>query len=124
MLDREDRPRRRTALIDFELGKIGADITALQEVRLAEEGLIKEAGVTFYWKGVPEGQPRRAGVAFAIRNEIAAQLEEAPKGISDRIMTLRVRISPNRHATLVNVYAPTMTYPDDEKEAFLCPTTK
>ena len=120
MLDNDlsHRPRRRTALVDLELEKIGADIAALQEVRLADEGQIREAGRTFYWRGVPEGQPRRAGVAFVIRNEIAAQLDEQPKGISERIMTLRVRMAPNRYITLVNVYAPTMTYPEEEKEAF------
>jgi hypothetical protein len=32
-------------------------------------------------------------------------------------MTLRVPIENNRHLTLINVYAPTMTYTDEEKEA-------
>ena len=85
--DTSNWPRRRTAMVDLELEKVGVDIAALQEVRLSDEGQIREAGRTLYWKGVPEGQPRRAGVAFAIRNEIAAQLTEQPKGISERIMT-------------------------------------
>ena len=118
--DTSNRPRRRTAMVDLELEKVGVDIAALQEVRLSDEGQIREAGRTLYWKGVPEGQPRRAGVAFAIRNEIAAQLTEQPKGISERIMTLRIRMASNRYITLINIYAPTMSYPEEEKEAFYC----
>ena len=120
MIDRDasDRPCRRTALIDLELENINADITALQEVRLSGEGQLQEATRTFYWKGLAAGEPRRAGVAFAIRNEIAGRLAEAPRGISERLMTLRIRLATNRHITLINVYAPTMTYTDEDKEAF------
>ena len=31
---------------------------------------------------------------------------------------MRLRLAASRHVTLVNIYAPTMTYPEDEKEAF------
>ena len=57
-------------------------------------------------------------MAFAIRNDIAAQLTEEPRGVSERIMTLRMRLAANRHITLINIYAPTMMYPEEEKEAF------
>ena len=116
--DASDRPRRRTALVDLELENINVDVAALQEVRLSGEGQIREAGRTFFWKGYPEGEPRRAGVAFAIRNELADKLSELPVGISERIMKLRIKMASNRCMTLINVYAPTMTYPDEEKEAF------
>ena len=53
--DASNRPRRRTAIIDLELQKIGIDIAALQEVRLSGQGQLRESGRTFYWKGVPEG---------------------------------------------------------------------
>ena len=33
-------------------------------------------------------------------------------------MTLRICLAANRYVTLINVYAPTMTYPDEDKEAF------
>ena len=120
MLDNEtsDRPQRRSALIDIELDRINADITALQEVRFSGEGQLREATRTFYWKGLDPGQPRRAGVAFAIKNELACKLTEDPIGISERLISLRVCLAPNRHITLINVYAPTMTYPDEVKEAF------
>ena len=116
--DASERPRRRTALIDLELEKINVDIAALQEVRYSGEGQLREAGRTFFWKGPPEGAPRRAGVAFSIKNELADKLTEQPIGISERMITLRIYMAPNRFITLINVYAPTMTYPDEEKEAF------
>ena len=52
MLDSNDRPRRRMALIDLELGKVNVGIAALQEVRLSGEGHQREAGRSFYWKYV------------------------------------------------------------------------
>ena len=96
MLDNDviDRPQRRTALIDLELEAIKGDITALQEVRLSGEGQLQETTRTFYWKGRPPGQPRMAGVAFAIRNEIANRLSETPRGISERLMSLRISLAP------------------------------
>ena len=116
--DESNRPRRRTALIDLELESINTDITALQEVRLSGEGQLREAGRTFFWKGVPDGQPRRAGVGFALKNAIADKLTEQPKGISERLITLRLSVAPNRYLTIINVYAPTMDHQEDEKEAF------
>ena len=48
-----DRPQRRTALVDRELGRYGIEIAALSETRFAEIGEIKEdgAGYTFFWSG-------------------------------------------------------------------------
>lgn len=116
--DTSERPRRRTALIDIELETTNIDIAALQETRLSGEGMLRERERTFYWVGLPEGQRRTAGVAFAIKNDLADKLTENPKGISERIITMRIEMSRNRNITLINVYAPTMTYPDETKEAF------
>ena len=33
-------------------------------------------------------------------------------------MTMRIRLSEKNYATIVSAYAPTMTYPDEEKERF------
>ena len=49
---------------------------------------------------------------------IASSLTALPKGISDRIMTVRLSLVSKTHLTLISVYAPTMTHPDEEGEAF------
>ena len=59
-----------------------------------------------------------AGVDFAILNDIAEKLTEAPRGIAEKIMTLRICLAPIRYVTLKNVYAPKMTYPNEYKEVF------
>ena len=117
MLDNDKRPERRTALIAKELQSLNIDIAALQETRLEKQGNIREEVYSFYWIGKEEGR-RDAGVAFAIKNDIASKLPSMPKGVTERIMTLRLPIGKERFLTLINVYAPTMTYPDEDKEAF------
>ena len=41
-----------------------------------------------------------------------------PRPVSDRIMTMRLPLSKDNFATIINVYAPTMTNPVENKEAF------
>lgn len=57
-------------------------------------------------------------MAFAISNKIASKLTALPTGVSERIMTMRVQTMNQRYLSLINVYAPTMTYTGEEKEAF------
>ena len=103
-----------------ELQRYNMDITALSETRIANEGHFteKSGGYTFYWSDKDEGCKREAGVAFAIKTEIVSNLEELPCGFSDRLMSMRFPLLNNRYVTLVSVYAPTMTYSDDEKLTF------
>ena len=91
MLDKDasDRPRKSTALVELELESINAEIASLQETRLSGKGQIKGAWRIFFWKVVHEGQPRRAGVGFALKNELAENLTEQPKGIFERLITLQ-----------------------------------
>jgi exonuclease III len=116
MLDGGERPERRSALVDKELHCHNINIAALQETRLQGQGQLKEEHYTFFWVGKNEGR-RVAGVAFAGENRIAGKLLALPVPHSERLMTLRIPIENNRHLTLINVYAPTMTYTDEEKEA-------
>ena len=114
-----DRPERRTALVGRELDHYKVEIAALSETCLAE-GLLKEvgAGYTFFWSGRKKEERREAGVGFAIKSHLVSKLSGLPKGINDRLMTLRLPLSGKRHATIVRAYAPTMTNPDEVKDKF------
>ena len=54
------------------------DIAALQETRFSDQGQLKEKTHTYYWSGKPSGEQREAGVAFAISNHLAKELESLP----------------------------------------------
>ncbi|KAI0237747.1 L-xylulose reductase [Lamellibrachia satsuma] len=45
-------------------------------------------------------------------------IDKLPKGVNERLMTMRIRLSGENYATIVSAYAPTMTYSDEEKENF------
>ena len=114
-----DRPQRRTALaVGRELGRYGIQIVALSETRFADAGEIKKvgAGYIFFWSGRKSEERREAGVGFAIKTELVGKLSGLPKGINDRLMTLRLPLSGNEHATIVSAYAPPMTNPDGVKD--------
>ena len=59
-----------------------------------------------------------AGVGFAIKKGIFTKLAEMPWPISDIIMTMRLPLSKDNFVTIISVYAPTMTKPDENKKAF------
>ena len=61
---------------------------------------------------------RAAGVGFAIKTELFGKLSGLPKGINDRLMAWRLPLSGNKHAIIVNAYAPAMTNPDEVKYKF------
>ena len=120
LLDTVDRHERRYAIFGRELARYNIDIVALSETRISGSSEFVEvgAGYTFFTVGQPEGKPRHAGVGFAIRNSLISQLEEHPKGISPRLMTMRLRLNHGRQAVFLSAYAPTLVASDDEKEAF------
>ena len=96
-----------------ELGSYGIhgiQIAALSEAQFADVGEIKEvaAGYTFFWSGRKSEDRREAGVGFAMKTELVDKLSELSKGINDRLMTLRLPLSGNKHATIVSAYTPTM----------------
>jgi exonuclease III len=115
-----NRPERRTALVCRELARYNIDIVALSETRFADEGQLveKAAGYTIFWIGRPAEERREAGVGFAIKSNIVPRLESLPKGINDRLMTLRLALSGNRFVTIISAYAPTMTNLDETKDKF------
>ena len=119
LIDREaaDRPERRTALVATELAKYNIDIAALCETMFSESDSFNDLEYSFFWSGKPEGERREAGVGLAIKKDIVTKLTEMPRPVSDRIMTMRLPLSTDNFATIISVYAPTMTNPDKNKEA-------
>ena len=115
-----DRPQRRTALFGRELDRYKVEIAALSETSLAEEGLLKEvgAGDTFFWSGRKKEERREAGVGIAIKSNLVSKHSGLPKGINDRLITLRLPLSGKRDATIVSAYALTMINPDEVKDKF------
>lgn len=115
-----DKPERRTALVARELGRYNIQIAALSETRFAEEGQLTEikAGYTFFWSGRSNEERREAGVGFAIKSDLVSRLTSLPKGINDRLMSLRLPLSGNGHATFISAYAPTMSNPEETKDKF------
>ena len=93
-----DRPQGRTALIGRELDRYKVEIAALSETRFAEEGLLKEvgAGYTLFWNGRKERKAAEAGVGFDIKSHLVSRLSGLPKGINDRLVTLRLPLSGPR----------------------------
>ncbi|XP_063366332.1 craniofacial development protein 2-like [Cydia amplana] len=122
LLDRESNacPERKTAIVARELRRYNVDVAALSETHLADEGQLVEhgGGYTFFWKGLSSSEPRRSGVGFAIKNQLAKQLRECPIHISDRVTTLRLHLNDQNFFNVISVYAPTLDKSDDVKDQF------
>ena len=80
---------------------------------------IKEVGAGYtFWNGGKSEERREAGVGLAFKTELVGKLSGLPKCINDRLMTLRLPLSGNKHATIGSAYAPTLTNPDEVKDKF------
>ena len=92
--DSDTSPERKTAIISRFFKEHNLDIVALSETRFPGESQLEEisGGYTFFWRGRSEDETRQSGVGFAIKSSIAKNLSSFPKGVSDRIMTLRLYI--------------------------------
>ena len=119
-INTENRPERRTALVATELDKYNIDIVALSETRFSDEGQLAEmsSGYTFFWKGKPAAEKREGGVGLAIRTSLLNCFVELPHGINDRIMKSRLSLKGGRYLSFICVYAPTMSYSDEEIQSF------
>ncbi|KAK2164975.1 hypothetical protein NP493_1390g00012 [Ridgeia piscesae] len=97
----------------MELAKYNIDIAALFETRFSESSCPNDLGYSFFSSGKSGGERREAGVGFVIKKDIVAKLI-----VSDIIMTTRLPLSKDNLATIISVYAPTMTNPDENTETF------
>ncbi|XP_046962200.1 uncharacterized protein LOC124531734 [Vanessa cardui] len=107
---------RKTYSIDVELKRLNIDIVALQETRTEDEGSLRGANYTFYWKGKSSSETREHGVGFAVRNQLINAIE-TPVGVSERIMFLRLN-TKSGFVTLISAYAPTLNSKPETKDQF------
>ena len=77
-----------------------------------------DASYAFFWSGRKKEERCKAGKGFAIKSHLVSKLSGLPKGINDRLMTLRLPLSGKRHVIILSDYAPTMTNPDEVKVEF------
>ena len=57
-------------------------------------------------------------MSSAIKADVFGKLTGLPNGINDRLMTLRLPLSGNKHVTINSANAPTKTNPDEVKDKF------
>lgn len=116
LLDTDNQPERRTALIAHELQRYKIDIAAITESRFSDEGSLTERGegYTFFWRGVAENQPRIHGVAFAIRTALLHQIPTT----NERLMQWRIPLTNSRYLSIINAYAPTLPSDENIKDQF------
>ena len=107
---------RKTAVINNELKRLDVDIATLQETRLADSGTLKEKDYTFFWQGKSSEQRREHGVGFAVKNSLLNKVEPGSNS-SERLMTLHLNTTEGP-ATLISVYAPTLSASPEAKDEF------
>lgn len=105
---------RKTAVINDELKRL--DIATPQETRLADSGTLKEKEYTFLWQGKSSDQNREYGVGFVVKNSLLNTVEPGSGG-NERLSTLRLNTTESP-ATLVSVYAPTLSATSETKDEF------
>ena len=89
-------------------------ILEFAEIEIKEVG----AGYTFFWSGHKSEERHEAGVALLSKSNLVGKLTGLSNDINDRLMTLRLPLSDNKHATIVSAYTPTMTKPNEVKDKF------
>ena len=107
---------KKTAIISEELNKLGVDIAALQETRLAETGSLREAKYTFFWCGKSRDEPRQHGVGFAVKNKLLGKIE-TPAAVFPHLTRLRLSLKSG-FVSIVCAYAPTLAARHDDKDEF------
>ncbi|XP_029640952.1 craniofacial development protein 2-like [Octopus sinensis] len=113
---RQMNDSRKTAVINTKLKRLNIDIAALQETRLAADGMLREKDYTFYWQGRPVEEARQHGVGFAVRNSLLPMVIPPSNG-SERILTLNLATSTGK-ANIISAYAPTLYSPQEIKDRF------
>ena len=88
-------------------------------MKLSSQSLVVSTTWNTLFSGVANPKKKEGSQrGFAIKRDIVTELTELPRPASERIMTMRLPLSKDNFATIISVYASTMTNPDENKEAF------
>lgn len=103
-------------LVELEnaLKYINWDIIGLSEIRREGEDTLERNSSVFSYFGKTSGS---YGVGFLVSKKWKDNILEF-KSYSERVAVLKFKITHNKFLTLVQIYAPTSTYSDDEVEDF------
>lgn len=108
--------------LEHELQDINWDIVGICETKRKGENLVKlESGNTFYCRGMDNAS--KHGVGFLIKNHIADRVISYTS-INERIAKLRIQLSKMQTLQVIQVYAPTSQYSDEEIDEFYEEITK
>lgn len=105
----------KTTELTHELNRYRWDVIGLSEVRWTGFGeLTTTDGHKIWYSG--DDTAHQHGVAFIVKKEnVNAVIECTP--ISNRLISIRIAASPH-NITIIQAYAPTSAYSDEEVEAF------
>lgn len=88
--------------------RVGFTVMSISLMMRNSQRLVQGA---FFCRGRPVSEPQLA-VGFAISNSIASKFKSIPKGISDHLMVLQLRLKHEQYVTIISTNA------DYEKEKF------
>ena len=99
-----------------ELRRLQVDIIALQETRLAENGIIRERDYSFFWEGKAADKTKEHGVGFAIKNNLLGSIIPSSER-TERLLKLQLQTSAGL-VSLISAYAPTLAFASELKDRF------
>ncbi|MCH9657353.1 hypothetical protein K0U27_01435 [archaeon] len=106
----------RLAELEEELKDINWDIIGLSEIRRKQENkLLLKSGNVLYWKGT--NNKSQHGTGFLINKNIVGNITTYT-AVNERMSKIIIQISKKYKIQIIQVYAPTSSYPDEEVEDF------
>lgn len=111
------RSREQLELLENELEHINWDILGLSETRLqGEDATTLRSGHLFYQKNT-DTNSHLGGVALMVNRKLK-HLVTKMEAISNRVIYIILKINKRHSMQVIQVYAPTSSYPDQEAEQF------
>ena len=101
-----------------DLEHIKWDVVGISETKREGEGLIElPSGHQIYEVGKTEENKTRKGIAILVNKRLKDYIEEF-KTHTDRIVSCKIKLKGEQTLQIIQVYAPTSSYEDEEVEMF------